>query len=235
MRQLFTNLALANVRLVDGGEEVKLASGIVFALERVQTGLAPLFVAVQFLVRLIAVRIVDIGVQLGAARALVEDIAQLVAQVGGLLDELGVVGGLVVDKRGDEEVITTEGESRGVGIDSVDALAGVALEHEDGVAEVGVRTGARSIQFVGLLHGGGIVLLQVDGEARVGGAILGAGRRVEGDVGPGSEVLVGSGLRCGGERADIVEGLGVGRVDGLDTLLEDVHDDDGLIGLAETR
>lgn len=106
----------------------------------------------------------------------------------------------------------------------------VALEHEDGaiegrgaadgIGEDGVRAGL----------GGDVVLLQVDGKTGVGEADVLAGWRVEGDAGPSGEVFVGAGLGLGGERADVVEGLGVGGVDGCDAFLDDVEQDDGLMG-----
>lgn len=52
--------------------------------------------------------------------------------------------------------------------------------------------------------------------------------RVEGNVGPVGKVTVVSGLGGSGERANVVKGLRVGRINCLDTLLDEVEDDNGL-------
>lgn len=138
----------------------------------------------------------------------VQDLTKLLAQLFSLAVDCRA-GGVVRDQRGGEDVLGAEGERGGVGGDGADASHGVALEHEDGAIEGGGAADGVGEERVRARLGGDVVFLEVDGEAGVGEADVLAGGRVEGDAGPGGKILVGAGLGLGGQRADVVERLGV--------------------------
>ena len=109
------------------------------------------------------------------------------------------------------------------------STTGVVLEHKDGieVGIVGSGDGGR-IEIPGFALRGNIVGLDVDRKARVVVAEVLARRRFKRDAGPLRKVFVGTGLGCGGERTDVVEGRGVLGIDSGNTLLDNVDDDDRL-------
>jgi hypothetical protein len=93
---------------------------------------------------------------------------------------------------------------------------------------VGTRDG-RGVEIVGLSLRGDIVCRGVNGEPRVVEAEVLAGGRFEGDSSPVCKILVSAGLGGSNEGTGSVKGSGVLRIDGSDTLLDNVHNDDRLL------
>lgn len=215
------------MRLGNRAIEAEFALRVIFGLQRLETILAPLVGTVPFRSGLVTERIVEVDVNLLTTTTPVDDLAQLVAKVSSLLVQGGAVGG-VGDERGEEKVVLAEGKGSGVTVDSLDTLVRVTLEHEEGVVEGRIALDVSREQVVGLALSGDVVGLDVDGEPGVVEAGLLARDGIKVDSGPGSEVEVGSGGGRGRDRADVEEGLGVGGVDDIDTLLDDPEQDDGL-------
>lgn len=216
--------------LLNRSIEAQLALGIILILEIPQTLLTPLLTTVNLLRCLRAVGIVDISAEVIAVSSFMKDIAKLVTQISSLLLQI-LTGRGVVDHRGGEQVLCAESEGSGVCGNGVDTAGGVAFEHKDGVIEGGGAANGGGVDVPRLLLSGNVILFQVDRETRIGEAKFLAGRGVQGDAGPSSEVFVGSCLRVDGDWTDVMEGLSVNGVDGLDTFLDDVEDDDGVVGV----
>jgi hypothetical protein len=218
----------ARRRLSNGRIEAELALGVILLLQRLELVLLRGFVSVPALRALGTVRVVDVRVELAASRADAHNLAQLLTQ---RLD-LGVsrgIGRSVNDKRRAENEILAETECRGHVVLCADTACGVVLEHEDGVGVgiVGAGDGG-SVDVVGFAHRGGVVGLDVDGEAGVVEAKVLAWRRSQCNTSPGSEVLVGARLGSDDERVQVMERLRVLGVYGSDAFLDDVHDEDRL-------
>jgi hypothetical protein len=82
--------------------------------------------------------------------------------------------------------------------------------------------GLRSEEVVYFSHGVYVVGFEVYGEAGIVEAAFLAWSSREVDAGPCSEVAIVPGNRFDSERANIMKGLREGRIDGRDSLLDDV-------------
>lgn len=202
--------------------KAELACRVILLLQGPQAVLAPLLTAVPLLRRLVAIGIVDISANLIEPTRLEEDLAELVTQLLGVIVALRP-GRRVGDQRCGKKVLIPEGKGTGLAVDGLDTLRGVALEHEDGVVERRGPAGCSGEDIIGRLLGGDVVLSEIDGEPGVDEPGLLAWWRRRGDACPSREIRVAASDSFSGERADIVEGLGVGRVDGLDSFLDDVE------------
>lgn len=97
----------------------------------------------------------------------------------------------------------------------------------------GVCAGGKDV--VHLLLGGGVVLGEVDGEARVGESCVLAGGCGQVDADPSGEITVVAGYGFDRDGTQGMEGLGVLGGDGC-AFLDDVEGDDGLpVGWVSTR
>lgn len=210
--------------------EVETTSRVVLVLQLQKLGASPALVAVHLLLGLITIGIVEVNVLLAAAAASVQDVAKLVAKGLGLGIKSGIARS-VLHKRSSEEVVLAESIGGGGGIDSLDTLHGVTLEHEEGVGEGGRGVGALLEGLVDLGHGGGVVLGEVQREAGVGSTGLLARGSIEGDADPAGDILVGTSVVGDRDGTESNEGGGVGSVDSSDTLLDDVKLNNGAGGV----
>jgi hypothetical protein len=206
---------------------------IVLVLQRGQTILARLLVPIPALRTLSTIRVIHICVELVTSRTLANDLSQLFTQV---LDFSisDLVRRRVDDERSSEDQILTEAERRCVGTTGTNTCGCVVLEHEDGiiVGRLGARDG-RCVRLVSFLLRRDVVRLGIDRKSRIVEAEVLAWWRVQRDISPSREVLVGAGLWFDGKRAQIVERLCVLGINSVDTFLDDVHEDDRLTMLAQ--
>jgi hypothetical protein len=100
----------------------------------------------------------------------------------------------------------------------------ISFEDKHGIFERGLRAGSRGEVIVCLFQGLGIIVLQIDREARIGGSGLLTGGGILRDEGPLGEVLVAAPEWCDDERTDIVKRLRVGLVDYM-SFLDQVQND----------
>lgn len=195
--------------------------------------MAPLISTVPGRGSLVTISIVDVSVKAGLSTGLVEDIADLVAELRG--HSVGSLsGGLVREERSDEEVVLAVGEGRGVGAESLDSLHGVALEHEEGVGEGGAWGGGGVLEE--LVHGClglGVVGLEVDGEAGVGVSGLAARSVREGDTGPCCQIAVVAGGVGIDDGSKSLEWCRVGGTDNIGSFLDEVESNDRLAKVSE--
>lgn len=209
-------------------EEAETSLRIILLLQLSQLLLPPCLAPVPLTGRLVAISVIDIGALHLPPCSLMENVTEVVAELGGLGIQLRRSVGHVRDERGGEDVLVPVSVGRGVAVDLPDALGGVAFEHEEGVVEGGGPGDRGGVVVVGFSEGRRVVGGQVDGEAGIYEPFLLAGGLGEGDARPGGEVGVVAGLGVDLERADVVEGFCVGFCYLLDSFLDDVKDNDGL-------
>ncbi|MAD83897.1 MAG: hypothetical protein CL912_13120 [Deltaproteobacteria bacterium] len=216
------------VTLRDRSVEAELSTWVIILLQALKTALTPAISSIPSLSSLITISVVDISVKALLSAGLVQDVTDLVAELGchGIG---GSAGGFVGEEGSDEEVILTVGESSGVGAESLDSLHGVALEHEEGVGEGSAGGGGGVLEE--LVHGGlsgGVVRLEVDWETGIGVSGLAAWSICERDSGPGSQITVVSWGVGVNDWSEGFEGGGVSGADNVDAFLDEVECDDGL-------
>lgn len=164
--------------------KAKLATWVELPLQSMQAILTPSFTPIPRLRRLIAIRIIDIGIQTSLSTALVEDLPNLITKLVGDLVGCRPIRS-VREERRDEKIVCSVGKSRSILAEGFYGLLGVAFEHEERVAEgSGCVCSCLLEKLVYLSLGCGVVGLEIDGEPWVGVSGLLAGCRVERDAGP---------------------------------------------------
>lgn len=208
-------------------KEAELALRIILALQALQTLLSPNLTSIPVARLLVAISIVDIDTHARLTRGSVEDMTQVVSDLGSHLIKRSITR-LVSDERSSEDILMTEGESRVLGVGAANGLGGVSFKHKDGSVEgrLGACLGSEELPCV--LHGFDVVLFEVKRETRVDEAVLLAWYGINVDLSPSSQVAVVSGLGSDGDGLEVVEWLGDLGVNGLDTLLDQPEKDDGL-------
>jgi hypothetical protein len=131
------------------------------------------------------------------------------------------------DKRRGKDMLAAEAERASIVATVAGTATGVVFKHENGIVlwVVNTRDG-RGVETVGISLRGDVVCRGVNEEPRVVEAEVLEGGRFEGNSSPVCEILVSDGLGVSNEGTNSVESSGVLRIDGNDTLLDDVHNDD---------
>jgi hypothetical protein len=213
--------------LCNGAIEAELAIGIILLLQALETLLSPSLASVPVTRLLISESIVDIDTHTPLARCSMEDVTQVITKLGSLLVESGITG-LVSNQRSSKDILVAEGKSRVLGFNTTHSLSRVSLEHENGSIEGRLRASFGGKELPSVLHGGDIILLEVQGEPRVDKAILLAWDSINIDLSPPGQITVVSGLGSDGDGLEVMEGLGDLGIDGLDALLDQPEKNDGL-------